>query len=248
MIALLTLVSLAHAEPHASVAAVAIDGRYNTDGIDWTATFETPVTYAGVWQIPLAVPLPDGTTVESGAVPVIEDGRIVGLDVSGKLPRVKVALHQPVGFGDTVLAAPIAVAGTPERLTLEGVAFTADPGLRIETHLGFASQPAMKAKDRRTLDRALGGGPKRSESVPMYFLADDRLVDAGGLVGTLAPSGVLSRGFTWTMGAVFASVLAFLALLARFAQKMAQAESVDAYIKKEFVKSARAVEPEAPRG
>jgi hypothetical protein len=233
------LIGAALAASPATVATAGHHGTWTGEGLTWESTFVMADMPLGGGRIELAVPLPGDVQVTSGrparVVPVYdENGEIVALDVEGFASREIVTLVQPAEAGELALHAPLAVGEAVQRVTLDGATFEPDPGVGVERRIADARQSGVSRKEKRRVDKELGRA--RPSDHPMYVVADTRVKDAGGLVGELVPSGQNQGLVAGAIGAAFVATLAGLALLRRFLAKMAEAEEVDAYIKKEFVR------------
>lgn len=228
----------ARAEP-ATVVASAHEGTFTGTTIEWTSTFVAVPGIAGRdREIVLAAPLGTDVEVVSGASPVRSpDGRIVALALASHAGRVTVRLRQPAMAGPVTLAAPVAAGEAVQRVTLDGGRFRADRGLGVEERLGWSRQPEIDRRERRATDRQLGLHFRPSDQA-IYLRGDARIADAGGLVGGLQAGG-RPPYVAMAIGGLFVLLVAGMGVSVRALGRQAKAESVDAYIRDEFVRSRR---------
>lgn len=196
-----------------TVSAVGHEGTLTEDGIGW----ETQLIVNG-WgldeelTIELATPLsPDIELVgaDFGELTAVLDdrGRVTALALTGlesRPGRLRIWSFQPEP--EHRLEPPL-VAGSLQRVELDGAFFEADPDLGIHRHLRFQAQTGLSQGERRELDRSLDGrrrrpGPGRQ---PIYLEGDARM--SAGLLGTLRPQGERSLGLGVFVAAVFAGVI-----------------------------------------
>jgi hypothetical protein len=228
---------------HDAVSSAAHEGRFTGQDIEWESTLLLDHPHGVETEVMLAVPLPASAEVVGGeprAAEAVRDetGAIVALEVPSS-PRVTVRIRQPATFGDVSLAAPIVEGGAVQRVTLDGADFVPDEGLVLESHLRGRSQPGIDMRDRREVDGAIGGHRPRAHEGPMYLVADARLRDAGGLNGTLRAADHRSASVVLAIGGAFAGVLALCALAWKALGRFVESEAVEAYIRREFVRSVR---------
>lgn len=215
--------------------AVSHDGVLLGDAIAWTSTYDLD---APVRELTLAVPLPANVEL-TGSHPLASperdaDGAIIGFALAAPASRVDIETRQRADFGDSALLVPLLDGDCVQRVTLAGGAFTPDDGLGIVKTIVDQRQLGISDREERQSDRALGRPRTRH---PMYVVADPRVREAGGLIGTLAPADAISTSTWMTAGGIFLAVMAVLAGSWKVLARFAEAERVDAYIKKEFVSS-----------
>lgn len=211
-------------------------GTWAADTLSWESTFVLDPT--GEARVALAVPLPPGARVTgaspAAAVPEYDaTGAIVALVLDHAVGRETVTVTQPAAPGPIVLRAPLAEGSAVQRVTLTGAEFVPDPGLGVDRRLTDARQAGVSRAQRREVSKALGRA--RPADRPMYVVADVRVRDAGGLAGTLAPSGRREAAAASVIGVAFAGVIGALLLARKILARRLEAEAVDAYIAREFV-------------
>lgn len=209
---LLALLSLAGAEP--TITAVGHEGRLTDEGIGW----ETQLVLRG-WgldeelQVELATPLEAAQLMGSDfghMEPVLdEQGRVTALRLSelqARPGRLRIWSFQE-GFEEGLR--PPLVAGSLQRVELDGAGFEPETELGLQRHLRFTAQQGLQASERRGLDRRLDGrrrpGPGRH---PVYLEGDARL--ARGLPGQLHPTGQVGVGLGLFVAALFGGVVLVL--------------------------------------
>jgi hypothetical protein len=174
---------LVHAASAATIHA-SHQGERDGDDIVWTTRYDAA-----------EVPLVDPEGVAAGLV----DGGRVADGVLRATGTVRVRQH-----GHDGLHPPWAAGTGTQRVTVEGFAFTPVDELGLQRHVDGWMRPDL-TRGERSAAAALG----RHGSFPIYVTADERLLDAGGLAGTVAPIEDTSTPVWMSLAGVFvASVVA----------------------------------------
>lgn len=244
---LLLLVALVQPAQAADVTVAGHRGVFTGEALNWESDYA--LTYSGSDDddvLRFAVPLPANAAVvltnPDSAVLLNENGAVYGIRLPHQTAWAHIEVHQTAVAGETLLAAPLAEGTAVQRVVLDHAAFQPDPGLGVRRGLNGMRQVGVTQGDRRGIDRALGvvvhpGHP------PLYLVADTRLTDLGGLRGELQPQGAVTAATPVVIGLSFAALLGLLAISLRLLRKLSEAEAVDAYVRQEFVRSTKELDP-----
>jgi hypothetical protein len=215
--------SLAAASP--SVTAVGHEGRVTEDGIGWeTQLLVSSWGQADALTVELAAPLSEDIELmgsDFGRVQPLRDGqgRVTGLALSeleARPTRVRIWTFQP--HAEDQLSPPL-IAGSLQRVELDGAFFEADPDLGIHRHLRFQAQSDLSPAERRGLDRQLDGRHRRGPGrQPIYVEGDARV--SQGLLGQLRPQGERSLGLGLFVAGLFGGVILLLLMAHKLLVKM----------------------------
>lgn len=158
-------------------------GARDGDDIVWTSRFDAA-----------EVPLLDPDEVAAG---LLDGGRIAdGVLRADGVVRVRQRGHDG-------LHPPWAAGLGTQRVTVEGFDYTPVDELGLQRHVD-----GWMRNDLTRGERAAAASLGRHGSFPVYVTADERLRDAGGLAGTVAPIEDTSTAVWIGLGGVFtASVL-----------------------------------------
>jgi len=221
------------------VQAVGHKGTVKGPTIEWETQVLLPLK-GGQGELPLALALPAETELLDNPLGEIEavldaEGQLVALSLSGFAPRTeRVVIRMKQPFDEYSLHPPLIEAEAMQRVTLDGAFYEPAGGVGVYKHLRYLAQTDITYLQRLRLDRVLDGQKTTLEQQPIYLVVDTQLSQAGGLNGTVTLVGERKGGVALIAGALFVLLLGFCTIGYRALAKLAQRESVDAYIQSEF--------------
>lgn len=244
MIAWITLllgISSGNLSLAASLEGADHHGVVRGETIEWTTTLVFDAALEGGTNLPLAFPLPEGSTVEGPAWTRLDgEGQVVALlaQPSGAPPRFTLKTRQRIGEGPVTLRPPLVQDDDLQRIRLEGLRYEPDPALGLRRTLTSWAPPSVTSGDRRQAERLLDGFLPKPRLGAVWIRTDGALADAGGLRGSLGPSGG-QRGVVFGVLVALAVGLGTLAVgTFRALGRQAQAEKVEAWLKEDHDVSA----------
>lgn len=198
-------------------------GVWSHHRIQWTTT--AALDGAG-GRIDLVAPIPGPVEVSSGGDPIVEGTEVVALDVPPGVREVTLSCTQTREDG---LFPPLFRGTAVQRVEISGADWTPAAALGFETRLTRTTQPGLDARACR--DSPAGIGPP-----PVCLVVDDRVLDAGGLIGALRPRGEASWGVTVGAAGIFAGLVGALMVAHRWLTRRGASERLDAYAREEFLR------------
>jgi hypothetical protein len=183
----------------ADVVAVGHDGEVVGDAIEWTSTV---VADPPIAALDLVVPLPADAELFTTGTPIVRDERVVGVQFDAPVRHALLRVREPLHTGDVALSVPIVDTEAVQRVTLAGADFVPAASIGIAHRMGDRKQLGIGPNVERAADRALDGERRRLDERPIYFVADRRVREAGGLAGTLWPEHARDAGVKRGLGAV----------------------------------------------
>lgn len=205
------------------------EGRWEGERMVWQST----ISGRGTGPIPLAAPLPAGTSprppTEEDALVRDAEGQVVA--IAWDVPLVLAVPEDP---DDGRIAVPLIDAEVPQRVDVSGARFRPSAATGLEEHMGSWRAPGIERPMRRRLDRLADGRRARPGQQAIYLVVDDRIREAGGLEGTLRRTDEVPWGVRIVLGALVGLGALGGALLYRSLAHLARAERNKAYIEREL--------------
>ncbi len=197
-------------------------GNVTADGVDWSSRYHLEQT-----SVALAVPMPAGTSVSGATAERDKAGRIVTLDFD--MQKYGDVVMSVPGTESGILRPPLAAGRDPQRVILAG-GFVPDPSIELSKHIRYWSHEDVSRADRTALDRF--GGRARIQDQALYVVADNALVEAGGIRGERVAAKSRNRRVIWGIGLLFVAILLGMGMLYRALETLAKHERNEDYIRR----------------
>jgi hypothetical protein len=196
--------------------------------------------------IELTYPLPEGAVVEPSLdlAPVTRDGRIVALRLQpdgapGGRAFVTVVMRLDRKGGEARLTPPLAAGPALQIVDVTGpddLRFEPLPRTEIARHVGFFAPADLPPSARDACDRLMAHVRSRTGDDPMYVLASAQVTADEGIRGSLSTAADRLRTGALGAGAIFAALVAGLAVLWRRLARAAKIEQAERALAAEFAK------------
>lgn len=194
--------------------------------------------------INLAYALPEGAGVETSSdlAPVTRDGRVVALRLlpdgaPGGRAFVTVVMHLDRKGHEARLTPPLAAGPAVQLVDVTGpddLRFEPLPRTEIARHVGFFAPADLPPSARDACDRALFHVRSRTGDDPMYVQATAPVAADEGIRGTFSTAADRLRTGALGAGAIFAALVAGLAVLWRRLARAAKIEQAERALAAEF--------------